>query len=200
MATSKASKAKQAEQLKISALGDFKARVRGVFELPSGMVVKLKNPGGLQAFIANGTIPNSLLGVVQKSLQGAKVDTLAQAKEMANDLESLGDIMRLLDIVAAQTIVEPPCRIAPTQADVDRWNLLNPGDQKTDPEELRNDEQYLYTDDIDEMDKQYIMQWVTGGTRDLEQFRREYQGNVDALSANEESADSTAFESGADDR
>jgi hypothetical protein len=196
-----ASKAAQAKQLKISALGDFKSRVRGTFELPSGLVVKLKNPGGLQAFIANGTIPNSLLGIVQTALtEGKSQNSLAAAKDLAKDMSSLGEMMRLLDIVASQAIIEPPCRIAPTEDDVKRWNMLNPGDIKTDPEELRDDEKYLYTDEVAEEDKQFIMQWVSGGVRDLEQFRKEHAANVAALSADEEPADAAALEPGADDR
>lgn len=192
--------ASEAEQLRVSQIGDFKARVRGVFELPSGLVVKLKNPGGLQAFIANGTIPNSLLGIVQEALTSGKDNTAAKAQDLAKDLDSLGDMMRLLDVVASQTIIEPPCRLAPTVDDVKRWNMLHPEDQKETPEDLRDDEKYLYTDDIDELDKQFIMQWVTGGTRDLEQFRKEHAANVAAVSASEGPADTSTPDAGADER
>lgn len=172
-----------AEAKAISSLEDFKGRRRGVFELPSGLVVKMKNPGGLQAFIANGTIPNSLLGIVQESLKGAKINATEQARAMAKDMDSLAEMMQLLDIVASQTIIEPPVRKTPTDDDVTRYNLMNPQATVTSPEDLRDDEKYLYTDDIDELDKQFIMQWVTGGTRDLETFRAEYEASVAAVQA-----------------
>lgn len=182
----------------ISSLHDFKGRRRGVFELPSGMVVKMKNPGGLQAFIANGTIPNSLLGVVQKALNGTKIDAAAAAKDLSQDMNSIGEMVKLLDIVASQAIIEPECRVAPDQADLDRHNLLNPQDQLADPDDLRDDEKYLYTDDIDELDKQFIMQWVTGGTRDLETFLRQHEASVAAVSAVESADGSTEQPAGAE--
>ena len=198
-----ASKAqKAAEQLRISQIGDFRSRMGGVMELPSGLVVKAKNPGGLTAFIANGTIPNSLLSIVQEQLSGGKnakaaVDT---AKNMAEDMESLGDMMRLMDVIVAATITSPKVRPVPTEEDMQRHNMLHPNEAVTTPEELRieDPEDFLYVDEIDATDKQFIWQWVSGGTRDLAQFRRELEVNVDAVSAGKTPADASKPDSGAD--
>lgn len=190
----------KAEALRVSQLGDFKSRLGGILELPSGLVVKVKNPGGLQAFIANGTIPNSLLKIVQETLQDKKgVDEAKRAAELAKDLDSLGDMMRLLDLVASQVVKQPVCRMAPTQDDVDRHNMLFPENQVETPDELRDDENILYTDDIEEMDKQFLFQWVSGGTRDLESFRKKYEGNVAAVSAVSEPEATPELTDGADE-
>lgn len=175
--------ASKAEQLRVSQIGDFKARMGGIQELPSGLVVKVRNPGGLTAFIANGSIPNSLLGIVKTTLDKnmSKEEMVKAASGMADDLESIGDIMNLMNIIAAQVVIEPTCRMVPTEADVERFNLLNPDNQVSTPNELRSDD-VLYVDEIDEMDKQFLFQWVTGGTRDLEKFRREYQASLVAVS------------------
>jgi hypothetical protein len=183
MATARKS-ASQAEQIRVSQIGDFRERMGGKIELPSGLVVKAKNPGGLTAFIANGTIPNSLLAIVQKALKGGNTgDAMEEASKLADDVDSLGEMIELMDVVTAQVIQEPKVRRAPTQADVDRHNLLFPENQVTEPDELRKEDEFLYTDEIELMDKQFLFQWISGGTRDLETFRQKYESNVAAVSA-----------------
>ncbi|MEG2887248.1 MAG: hypothetical protein RR853_08995 [Aurantimicrobium sp.] len=192
--------ASKAEALRVSQIGDFKERVGGLQQLPSGLVVKVRNPGGLTAFIANGTIPNSLLNIVQDTLSDdlSKEEMVKKATDLKNDMESIGDMMQLMDIIAQQVIVEPKCMPVPTEDDVTRHNLLNPNDQVSSPADLRDDEGTLYIDEIDGLDKQFLFQWVTGGTRDLEKFRKEHERNVAAVSAKPGSADSAQPALGAD--
>src|SRR3954453_22167561 len=64
--------AKAAEERKISQIGDYKKRMGGIIELPSGFFVKVKNPGGLRAFMDSGSIPNSLMPIIQESLNRGK--------------------------------------------------------------------------------------------------------------------------------
>lgn len=174
--------AKAAEQLRISQIGDFKKRMGGVMELPSGVVVKLKNPGGMRAFLGADNIPNSLMVIIDKALktkQAPKVeDIIGEGGKI--DPAMMRDMMSLFDIVALQTIVEPPVLPAPTQADVTAWNEQHPDDPKLDPEQLR-DENLLYIDEFPDDDKQFIFQWVTGGVKDLETFRKRQQEGVDSL-------------------
>ena len=191
--------ASAAEQMKVSQIGDFRSRMRATLELPSGLFVKVKNPGGLTAFIANGTIPNSLLQVVQSALnEGSKEDAVKQAATLAKDVESMNDMMRLLDIVAVNVIKEPAVQLAPTPDDVKRHNLLFPENQVEDPDDLRDEDKYLYTDEIEDLDKQFLFQWVTGGTKDLEKFRQQQESNVAALSAVHEAEAGTKPRNGAD--
>lgn len=191
---------KTAQQLRISQIGDFRARMGGVMELPSGLVVKAKNPGGLTAFIANGTIPNSLLSVVQEQLGSgnSKASTEEAMRNMSEDMSALGDMMKLMDIIVAGTIIEPKVKPVPTEDDVVKHNLLNPSNPVSTPDELRDEDNFLYTDDLDQMDKQFIWQWVSGGTRDLEQFRKELEVNVAVVSAGKEPQAGSQSDDGAD--
>jgi len=178
--------AEKAEQLRVSQIGDFKARMGGVMELPSGRVMKLKNPGGLQAFIANGTIPNSLLGMVQSGLSGKSgSEVTAAAADLAKDIDSLADMLKMLDLVMVQSAKEPVVYAVPTAEDLERHNIMNEDNQFETLDEWR--ESYgntrLYVDEIEELDKQFVFQWVSGGVRDLETFRAQLQSNVDAISA-----------------
>ncbi|WNO27799.1 hypothetical protein SEA_HUWBERT_48 [Microbacterium phage Huwbert] len=192
--------AKAAEQLKVSQIGDFRERVGGLQKLPSGMVVTVRNPGGLTAFIANGTIPNSLLKIVQQAMQGeqSKEELLAKATDLTKDMDSVRDMMELMNIVVAQVIVNPPVRMTPTEEDVTKWNILHPEAPVNVPQDLRDEANYLYTDEIEELDKQFLFAWVSGGTRDLEKFLQQHNGNVDALSAVQGSPAGTKPRDGAD--
>src|SRR6187431_2005168 len=158
--------AEKAEALRVSQIGDFKSRMGGIMELPSGLVMKLKNPGGLQAFIANGTIPNSLLGMVQEGLKGKSGEEATKAAaELANDLDSLGDMLKMLDLVITQAAKEPRVYAVPTPEDLERHNIMHPDDQFEDIDSWREsfEDNRLYTDEIDETDKQFVFQWVSGG-------------------------------------
>ena len=177
--------ASQAEKNRISQIGDFRARLGGPQELPSGLTVVVKNPGGLTAFIANGSIPNSLLTIVKSTLDKnlSKEEVIKNATDMSKDLDSIGDMMQLMNIVVQKVITKPAVAHVPTEEDLERHNILNPDNQLTNPEELRKPDEFLYTDEIEEADKMFLFQWVTGGTRDLETFRKEHERNVALVSA-----------------
>lgn len=191
MATARKTAAK-AEQLRVSQIGDFKSRMGGLMELPSGLVMKLKNPGGLQSFIANGTIPNSLLGIVQDGLKGKSgVEATQAAAKIADDVDSLADMLKMLDVVMIQTAKDPQVFAVPTEDDVERHNILNrddPEKQVSTPDDLRKDD-LLYVDEVEQLDKQFVFQWVSGGVRDLETFRAQLESNVAAVSAEQRSDD-----------
>jgi len=157
--------AKKAEELKISQIGDFKKRLGGLIELPSGAVVKYKNPGGLQAFITSKSIPNSLMGIVEKALgkgKGIKIDDIISEDKI--DPELLADIMILTDTVMLRSVIEPPVHPVP-ESETDR------------------DDDLLYVDEFPAEDKQFMFQLITGGTKDLETFRQQLNSGMDSLAA-----------------
>lgn len=142
-----ANPAKAAEQRKISQVGDFKKRLGGIQELPSGLVVKLKNPGGLNAFISEGILPNALMEPIQTALAKGKKPTEQQvmgalAKDGKIDKDTLADMMSMIDAVALKTIVEP--KIFPIgQAEIDEWNSTrepDAADWATTIEDVRQDD------------------------------------------------------------
>lgn len=171
--------AKAAEELKISQVGDFKKRLGGVMELPSGVTVKVRNPGGMKVFISTGMIPNSLMSIIQQGIesgQGAVAGDILN-KDGKFDPQMMSDMMELMDNILIKTVIEPPVHPNLTQEDVDRFNDDHPGlPNLTNIEQLR-DPETLYADEFPDEDKQFIFQWVSGGTSDLERFRqRQTQG------------------------
>lgn len=153
-----------AEERRISQVGDFKKRLGGVMELPSGLIVKLRNPGGMRVFLKDGLIPNSLMGMVKKAMEtGQELNPTELLREDGGiDPELMNEMNALLDNVVVQCFVEPT--VMPTPED----------------EADRNEDQ-LYADEIPDDDKMFVFQWVSGGTRDLEQFRLEHEQGVVAL-------------------
>lgn len=185
------SKTAKAEERRISQIGDFKHRMGGEMELPSGFVVKVRNPGGLRAFVGNGTIPNSLMLIIQKGIKkgsaaGLEDEIMPDGKL---DTKMMAEMNDLMDTIAMNTIVDP--KIAPklTQVDLDRYNELN-GTTFTDIEDIRSDE-VLYIDELPEDDKAFIFQWIQGGTRDLEEFRRKLEQNLAVVAKKSSSSGAT---------
>jgi len=177
--------AAKAEELKISTVGDFKKRISAVVELPSGAVVKLKNPGGLRVFMGKGKIPNSLLPIISQALDRGTTEGMGEElaqKLKDGDTELLDDMNQMMDSVTLMAVVEPPILPVPTQADVEENNRRFPEAPVEDPEDLRS-EDLLYVDEFPDEDKQFIFAWITSGVKDLETFRAQQRAGVDSLSA-----------------
>lgn len=176
--------AQEAEALRISQVGDFKKRIGGIIELPSGLTVKARNPGGLRAFLNTGLIPNSLMGIIQKGLDKGSGKGIAAeiVKDGKIDSEMLTDMMQMMDGIACKVIVEPRIYPTLTENDLLEWNDNHLDDQKDSVEELRRDDR-LYADELPDDDKMFLFQWISGGTRDLETFRQQHAAGVDALPA-----------------
>ena len=167
-----------------SSVAEFKKKSGGLTELPSGLVVKLRNKGGMRGFLASGIIPNSLMGIVQDAIgKGTAPDMSGIVDDQGHmNEEMLNDMLLMTDRVVMDVMVDPVVLPAPTEADVEEWNRTHRAakDKVKEPDDLRDDEE-LYIDEVDEEDKAFIFQWVTGGTRDVEQFRKELAAGMDDL-------------------
>lgn len=166
MATAKkaatAAEVKKANELKISTIGDFKARLGGLMELPSGLVVRAHNPGGLNAFLEGGNIPNALMGSVSEALDMHKSGSKAKTEEeqeaallakLKDEPEIMGDMLAMIDNVTMRVIVEPTVHPVPTDG-------------------VEREEDTLYVDEVPSQDKQFLFKWITSGVTDLEPFRK----------------------------
>jgi hypothetical protein len=159
-----------------SSASDFKKNRGGLLTLPSGLTVKANRAGGMRAFVAAGNIPNSLMGIVDDALKqenGNKVDPSAVLGDDGNmDAQMLEDMLALTDSVVIQVVTEPKIHPVPEDED-DR------------------DDDLVYIDEVDDEDKMFIFQWVTGGTSDVERFRQESSGTLDDLAGRAVAARST---------
>jgi len=91
--------------------------------------------------------------------RGLKPDAL---EKIASDPENIAAAADMLNIICVEAVIEPKVHAVPAEG------------------EERNDE-LLYVDEVDLNDKAFISQFVMGGTRDLAQFRGEYEATVESL-------------------
>jgi hypothetical protein len=140
----------------ISSPGNFKKKKFTELTLPSGEVVLAKRVG-VDAFLKTGKIPNSLLPYMRGAMLGQSADF--KAEDLTPEL--IADMATMFDIATQAAIVEPTVHDAPT--DVER------------------EEDKLYVDEIDEIDKQFIFQWCVGGPTDVAKFREQTEQQLAAL-------------------
>lgn len=140
---------------KASSAAQFK-RAKGPIELPSGLYMELKKPG-LLALAKDGIIPNSLMGIVDAGIQAGKAPEPAEI--LGKGGVDLTEMENMVNNVICEVAVDP--EVLP---------LIDP---ETMEPWTERDEDQVYVDDLEETDKMFIFQYSTGGTRDLEQFRRE---------------------------
>jgi hypothetical protein len=126
-------------------------------EVPSGNTALVRN-SGMQVFLTKGLIPNSLLPIVRQAMSGKQPEI--NLEEITED--QLQDMITLFDAVVVHCVVEP--RVLPIPAE-DNMRLAD----------------VLYVDEVDFDDKMFIFQWVVGGTRDLEQFRKEQAASLESV-------------------
>lgn len=136
----------------------WKKAAQGVpLEVPSGNTALVRNVG-MQVFLQKGLVPNSLMPIVRKAMSGKdpeiKLDEITEGQ--------LQDMLALFDAVVVHCVVQPA--VAPLPAE---------GEERADD--------VLYVDEVDFDDKQFIFQWVVGGTKDLEKFRAEQAASVESL-------------------
>lgn len=163
----------------------------GELEVPSGNVCLVRRPG-IQAFVAQGMIPNSLMSTVMQAASGKGIDDKTMTKELADiasNPKKLQDMLGMVDAVAIYCVVEPAIRPA-------EWTQEDVADGRCSAEEVgrkipetRRDPDELHVDEVDEEDKMFIFNWAVGGDRDVDRFRREQGELLESVLAGEDVGD-----------
>lgn len=169
-------------------------------DVPSGQLCQVRVPG-VVGLVKAGVLDSldSLTGLIQtehidRVKNGKPTDTKITAEDMqalAADKDRLLVALDLMDKVVEYAVVQPPV-LRPVQRDEAGSPILmwkGKIDDKTGEqimEELAladadRDEAVVYTDMVDATDKVFIFQFVVGGVRDLETFRKEFQETMGSL-------------------
>lgn len=157
-------------------------------EVPSGKVA-LVRPVGMQAFLTQGHIPNSLREIAMEAISQRKAPELKVEELTA---EQIGDMLTAFDNVCVFCTVAP--KVAPIPKFTNDHHIHGfcteeeVGDEIPMDHELRDDD-ILYVDEVDLEDKTFIFQFACGGTRNVEQFRAEYAGRMEHLLGESNMAD-----------
>lgn len=152
-------------------------------ELPSGNVALVKRPGPA-ALLSDGIMPDTLMPIVQQAIAKGKGLKPADQQKLLEDPTQIAGMLDAMDRLMVKVVVEPKVAyhkrlVAPDQADgakpvPEEWEDI--------PAEDRDDEQFIYTDEVDLEDKMFVFQYAVGGTRDLERFRDEHSAGLGNLS------------------
>lgn len=121
-------------------------------ELPSGKFMQIRKVG-FQAFLRTGMVPNSLMAIVQSSIDRGVAPEKELSKIM-DDPKKLDDMLVMVDDVVVFVAMSPEVNKVP------------------DKGTARSDD-LLYVDELDDDDKMYIFGVATGDTADVATFRGE---------------------------
>lgn len=144
---------------------------KAIFDLtlPSGYEIQVRRPGvfGLvKAGIIDGL--DSLTSIVQgETIPKADGAPQVDAMKLAKDPEKMGQLMDMLDKITKYVVVEPKLFDKPVPLDYDGVAIVDPTDDQIDA--LREDG-VAYVDLVDDNDKTFVMNFVLGGSKDLETF------------------------------
>lgn len=139
--------------------------------VPSGNVALVK-PVGMQFFLSEGLVPNSLMPIVLDALNTGKPPDMAS--DVFKDTDKIKDIIKMVDDICVFCVLEPKLTPAPTKADGQK-----------DPTAER-DPDLLYVDEVDLEDKMFIFQYVVGGTKNVESFRKQLESGMESLQSRQD--------------
>lgn len=160
-----------------------------VVELPSGITMRLKRPG-MARFLEAGFLPDSLASMVKREIAAAKGGRRTSSeKDLMESLkeEDILEMVSVMDRIVVECIAEPEVRwhqrVCLTEDPTPQPKLDAAGREVLEeiPEGER-DESVLYTDEVDQEDKNFIFQYAVGGSPDLARFRASTNAFVAAVS------------------
>lgn len=176
----------------------------GELKVPSGNTCLVRKPEGLQAFMAKGMIPNTLLPIIKQALDGKETTGKELAEAATNDKEFLGALFDLADQVVVETVIEPEVTAVPVfgpehvsehckKKDIGKpippGHVLRHINENCPTIESHNEDDcecdVLYVDEVDFMDRMFIFNYAVGGPKDLERFRDGQAEIVAAVSASQ---------------
>lgn len=149
-------------------------------ELPSGNVALVKRPGP-QALLSKGILPDTLMPIVQQAIRSGKGLRNEDVGALLKDPQSLVHMLDAMDRLLVEVVVEPTVHYHRKLVVQDK-DSGKEDEWVTIPANERDEDTYIYTDDVDEEDKMFIFNYAVGGTRDLETFRREQSARLGDLS------------------
>lgn len=169
-------------------------------ETPTGKWIRMKKPG-MTRFLEDGFLPDSLAGAVRKEIQsakskgGTKTSDAELLRELTKDMDEDGllDMLASMDRIVCAVVVEPKFvwhrRLVREDPDDPHSpvKLDAKGREVTEeiPEEDRRDD-VVYTDEMDQIDKNFVFQAAVGGSTDLARFRAQSAAVMDSLSTGED--------------
>jgi hypothetical protein len=140
--------------------------------------MKLKNPG-IMSMAHQGLVPNGLMTLIMNSVSKGNEP---KAEEIFDADLQIDELFAMIDSAIMMMAVDPEVHPSPVWEEEDVEAERCRRDQLGKVAEAKQEDDKLYIGDITEEDKMFIWQWATGGTTDVEQFRRESGDMLGSLS------------------
>ena len=156
--------------------------------LPSGNVARVRRVGP-EAFLTQGIMPDAITPVVEKAIRSKKGLKPQQQAELASDPKQIGSLVEMLDRTMCYAVVQPQVQMPPACKLCGELNTVGATQHDEGSEDFHEFQPgdrlpgVLYADRVDLEDKMFVMNFVVGGTRDLERFRSEFGAGLAGLSA-----------------
>jgi hypothetical protein len=157
-------------------------------DLPSG-VRCLARRVGMQVFLEMGVIPNYLQPIVNQVIREKQYLPPEQQKEIMEDPKMLLQTAAMMDRALVMTVIEPEVLLPPGCVTCGKYMDFEANDIHNrmsdnythDYEQPTRDEDSMYADEVDLMDKVFLFQWSVGGGADLETFRQGFSQSMESL-------------------
>jgi hypothetical protein len=188
--TSKVKRDRQTEYIARHGVTDAatwrKSRQPVLVQLPSGNICRAINRG-MDAFLKQGGIPNSLMPIISAALAAGEGRPGAIAADVLTDPAQLAAAVELANTITCECVLEPKIYPVPTKmVDDEQVEITDPAERITYAQEHGIDlDAGMWVDETDWDDRNFIMNWVMGGTQDVEKFREEFAGVVDDVHASD---------------
>lgn len=149
--------------------------------VPSGNTCLVRASSGLDMFVRNGSIPNTLMPIIQDAMSKGKAPTIADLN-LETTPELLASILELTDTSTIFMVMEPVVVAIPLMRD-EACELVLDKEGKTQvvPFSQRDQGDFIYVDEVSFEDKMFIFNWAVGGTADLEKFRKELGSSLEPV-------------------
>jgi hypothetical protein len=158
-------------------------------QLPSGNVARVRRVGP-EAFMTQDIMPDAISPIVEKAIRSKKGLKPAQQAELARDPKQLGAMMEMLDRTMCYAVLQPKVSMPPGCAECGQLDTtasdVHHDEELEDYHEFEpapRDPNVLYADRVDLDDKMFILNFVVGGTSDLQRFRSEQREAVGSVAA-----------------
>lgn len=172
------------------------ARLEMDLDVPSGNTCYVRRLG-LDTFLKRGMIPDSLTPIVEEAVRKGKGLPPNIQRDMLKDEKLVNEMFEMMDTVVCEAVLEPPVHFSrwckhchenfQTLAEKDaQHNDADHGYESVEIPTDDRDEDALYSDDVDFEDRSFIFQFVAGGSRDLQRFRKGTAEAVGGLSSGED--------------
>lgn len=174
--------------------------------VPSGNIALVRRPDSIRVFLAQGSVPNMLLPIIEKALSGENgdsdgLDVDSITREAMADPEKLAGMIEMQDAIVVSCVIEPTVLPVPTYTEEhvkaglvgqEKLGTVIPyghthrehGFWDGDGENTEGLPPLpLFVDEVDVNDKSHIFNFCMGGTADLERFREQQAGALERVAA-----------------